>query len=158
MNRSSKQLWFVYSISTLVRVLCIDRLSKAWAVAELTTRRVWIPGVLELSLVRNTNIVFFVHVPVWVTVVLVLVILLVLVWVSLRAVRDGARWLATFLGLIMIGAASNVMDRLQFGAVTDFISVPFWSVFNVADIAIVIGVLGVAACMHFDKPRKTASL
>jgi hypothetical protein len=47
---------------------------------------------------------------------------------------------------------------VRLAAVSDFISVPFWSVFNVADIAIVIGVLGVAACMHFDKPRKTASL
>jgi signal peptidase II len=48
-------------------------------------------------------------------------------------------WLPT--GLLIGGAAGNLIDRLRDGAVTDFIDFPWWPAFNVADIAITFGVL-----------------
>lgn len=45
------------------------------------------------------------------------------------------------LGLELGGAVANLVDRLRFGQVTDFINVRIWPVFNVADSAIVVGVL-----------------
>jgi signal peptidase II len=51
-------------------------------------------------------------------------------------------WLPT--GLLLGGAAGNLIDRLHQGYVTDFIDLPLWPAFNVADIAIVAGVAGLA--------------
>jgi signal peptidase II len=48
-------------------------------------------------------------------------------------------WLPT--GLLIGGAAGNLIDRAREGAVTDFIDFPLWPAFNVADIAITFGVL-----------------
>ncbi len=48
-------------------------------------------------------------------------------------------WLPT--GLLAGGALGNVIDRVHQGYVTDFIKLPAWPVFNVADIAITFGVL-----------------
>jgi signal peptidase II len=48
-------------------------------------------------------------------------------------------WLPT--GLLIGGALGNVVDRLRDGAVTDFIKLPAWPAFNVADMAITFGVL-----------------
>ena len=48
-------------------------------------------------------------------------------------------WLPT--GLLLGGAAGNLIDRLRIGSVTDFIKLPHWPAFNVADIAITVGVL-----------------
>jgi signal peptidase II len=48
-------------------------------------------------------------------------------------------WLPT--GLLIGGAAGNLLDRVREGAVTDFIDFPAWPAFNVADIAITFGVL-----------------
>jgi signal peptidase II len=48
-------------------------------------------------------------------------------------------WLPT--GLLLGGAAGNLIDRIREGAVTDFIKLPHWPAFNVADIAITVGVL-----------------
>ena len=45
------------------------------------------------------------------------------------------------LGLQLGGAAGNLVDRLQFGHVTDFIDLRVWPVFNLADSAIVVGVI-----------------
>ncbi len=44
------------------------------------------------------------------------------------------------LGVLLGGAAGNLVDRLRFGAVIDFIDVPWWPTFNIADAAIVAGV------------------
>jgi signal peptidase II len=48
-------------------------------------------------------------------------------------------WLPT--GLLIGGAAGNLIDRLRLGAVTDFVKLPHWPAFNVADACITVGVL-----------------
>jgi signal peptidase II len=48
-------------------------------------------------------------------------------------------WLPT--GLLIGGAAGNLIDRVRDGAVTDFVDVSWWPAFNVADVAITFGVL-----------------
>jgi signal peptidase II len=48
-------------------------------------------------------------------------------------------WLPT--GLVLGGAVGNVVDRLREGAVVDFVKLPHWPAFNVADSAITIGVI-----------------
>jgi len=45
------------------------------------------------------------------------------------------------LGLILGGTIGNLIDRLRFGGVTDFISIGIWPAFNIADAAIVVGVI-----------------
>ncbi len=45
------------------------------------------------------------------------------------------------LGLILGGTIGNLIDRLRFGGVTDFISIGIWPAFNIADSAIVVGVI-----------------
>ncbi len=57
--------------------------------------------------------------------------------------RAESRWTALALGLIIGGAIGNVVDRLQYGAVVDFLDFHafgyHWPAFNVADSAIVLG-------------------
>ena len=48
-------------------------------------------------------------------------------------------WLPT--GLLLGGAAGNLIDRIRVGAVTDFVKLPHWPAFNVADICVTLGVL-----------------
>jgi signal peptidase II len=48
-------------------------------------------------------------------------------------------WLPT--GLLLGGAAGNLIDRIRLGGVTDFVQLPHWPAFNVADACITVGVL-----------------
>ena len=58
--------------------------------------------------------------------------------------RFGTGWFRqVVLGLILGGALSNGVDRLLQGHVVDFIDLHWWPVFNLADSAIVLGVIGV---------------
>ena len=78
--------------------------------------------------------------------VLIVVSILAAIGLSIWIRRTKAKLLATSLGLIVGGAIGNVIDRLAYGAVFDFIQFHIgdwsWYVFNVADAAIVAGVVG----------------
>jgi len=54
---------------------------------------------------------------------------------------------ALSLGAALGGAAGNLFDRLWRGGVVDFIDLGFWPVFNIADVAIVAGVVTALACL-----------
>jgi len=58
------------------------------------------------------------------------------------------------LGLLIGGSMGNMIDRLSQGRVTDFIDVGAWPVFNIADCAIVIGVVLIAANLIFSVKRE----
>jgi signal peptidase II len=57
-------------------------------------------------------------------------------------------WLVRLsLGLQLGGALGNLLDRLRYGHVVDFVDIGFWPIFNVADVSIVSGVAILAYCL-----------
>jgi lipoprotein signal peptidase len=70
---------------------------------------------------------------------------------ALRAVSRGrlAVWIP---GLLVGGASSNLTDRLLLGSVRDFLATP-WAVVNLADLAVVAAVIGVAITRPTRRPR-----
>jgi signal peptidase II len=60
-------------------------------------------------------------------------------------------WLPT--GMLLGGAAGNLIDRLRIGSVTDFVKLPHWPAFNLADIAITLGVLALVYVLE-GPPRR----
>jgi signal peptidase II len=62
-------------------------------------------------------------------------------------------WLPT--GMLLGGALGNVIDRIRDGAVTDFIKLPAWPAFNVADVSITFGVL--VLLYVTERPRHAAA-
>ena len=67
--------------------------------------------------------------------------------------RRPLLWLPT--GLLLGGRCGNLIDRIRVGAVTDFIKLPLWPAFNVADMAITFGVL--ALLWVLEGPRRPAT-
>lgn len=90
--------------------------------------------------------------------VLIVVSILASIGLSLWIRRTKARLLAVSLGLIVGGAIGNVIDRLAYGAVFDFIQFHVgnwsWYVFNIADAAIVAGVIGLLYDSFILEPRR----
>ena len=62
-------------------------------------------------------------------------------------------WLPT--GLLIGGAAGNLIDRVRDGSVTDFVKLPHWPAFNVADMAITVGVIALVFVIEAS-PRQGA--
>ena len=61
------------------------------------------------------------------------------------------------IGLQLGGAFGNLFDRVAFGAVTDFIDVGWWPIFNIADSSICVGMATlIIVLLFFDRNRQTA--
>jgi len=122
-------------------VLVADQLTKALVRSSLDVgqRRALVAFV---DLVRTTNegVAFGVlggGGPL-VAVVVAAAVVALLVYFALHAAKPLA-WLPT--GMLIGGSLGNVIDRVREGAVTDFVKVPHWPAFNVADVAITLGVV-----------------
>lgn len=76
--------------------------------------------------------------------------------------RAETPWVAVALGAVVGGAVGNVIDRLRFGAVVDFVDAHAWGwhwyVFNIADAGIVCGVAVLLADALFRRPPEAKSL
>ena len=109
----------------------------------------------KLSNVRNDGVAFGLLGGAG-TLVLVLTLVTMAVLLGYFAVRtnDQGAWLA--IGLVMGGAAGNLIDRIRLGAAIDFIDPPAWPAFNIADVAIVTGVflLGLSILAVPDHDRE----
>lgn len=99
-----------------------------------------IQSVFHLTLVRNEGIAFgyFDHFGIWL-VILIAVCIAVLLIYSLRLPGQDVYHRLAY-GLVLGGAVGNLMDRVRFGHVVDFLDFRIWPVFNVADTFITIGV------------------
>lgn len=130
---------------TLALVGC-DHATKAVAAATLGRRGAVsvIPGVLDLQYAENRDTAFSLlrghSFPGKGTLLVVMatLALLAMAWAWWRRRRAALPEQAAY-ALIVAGALGNVIDRMRRGYVVDFIKIPRWPVFNVADIAIVAG-------------------
>ena len=98
-------------------------------------------GVLRIRQVRNPGTAFGIipgsSWPLFLVSILVFLALLLVLW---RWGGPGSTAFQLGMGLIIGGAIGNIIDRIALGAVVDFIDFGFWPVFNLADLAIVVGV------------------
>jgi len=137
-------------LSLSLLVLVLDQLSKLWVVANFDLyESIQLIPQLNFTYVHNTGAAFSFLSSAggwqrWFFVGIALVASISLsVW--LTRLKPSERWMAVTLSLILGGAIGNVLDRIAYGYVIDFIDVYYqawhWPVFNIADCAISVGVL-----------------
>lgn len=129
-------------IAVAAGVVALDRVLKFLALTQWTDRRVeLLPGV-RFTFLLNKGIAL--GVPLTGTVALVFILLLflaLLTWFVLTVRRRD--WIrSSILAAVLLGAGSNIVDRLFYGGVVDYLQVVFPSVINLADVLIVAGIGG----------------
>jgi signal peptidase II len=162
-----KSHWSDYLLIILVAVLIVtsDQLAKVWVRAHVALGGDWLPDQLAwlmpyarirfwynsgaaFGIFANGNYVFM---------VLAIIVAGAILYYFPRVARNDW-WLRLALILQFSGAVGNLTDRIQFGHVTDFISVGNFAIFNIADSCISVGVvvliLGVWITEMRDKRRR----
>ena len=122
-------------------VVVLDQATKALVRAnvEVGDSDGVLPGV-QLVHARNDGVAFNVLAGgSWLVVVVVALAVVALVAYFATHLDKPLMWLPT--GMLLGGALGNIIDRVRDGAVTDFVKLPAWPAFNVADISITLGVL-----------------
>ncbi|MCX5616569.1 signal peptidase II [Bombella sp. TMW 2.2559] len=138
--------WRLIGLATALIVLFVDQMSKEWVLywLDLPLRRTMpVVPCLNFTMVWNYAVTFgmFGGHGRWLFIVISLLAVLGLLVVLVRSRR---RLVSLSCGGIIGGAIGNVIDRLRYGAVVDFLHFHIgdwsWYVFNIADSAIVCGV------------------
>lgn len=159
MNRFIRgaRFWF---ISSAVLALVLDQLSK-WLVLRSETLHVphqVLGNALRFSLTMNPRGLFGMsYGPVWMHYTLPIVVVGFVIYLGLRS---PDRWFGIGLGMILGGGVgNNLIDRVRFGAVVDFIDMGIgntrWYTYNLADAFAVAGVIMLLAheFLGWGKPR-----
>lgn len=125
-------------------VIALDQGAKAAIEAHLLTgEHAHVLGPLELTLAHNSGVAF--GLAGGGGIALVALTLAALVFVGVLFARDPGRpWMWVAVGLLAGGALGNLIDRVRADAVTDFIDILSWPPFNLADVAITLGVVVLA--------------
>lgn len=100
-----------------------------------------IPDIFHITHVQNPGAAFgMLANRTWFFVLITLVVVIAVIFYYRHLAKEQGlmRW---GLALMVGGALGNLTDRLRTGLVTDFLDFRFWPVFNLADTAIVIGVI-----------------
>ena len=134
-------------------VVALDPILKQWVVSEIARgedRNVFF-GV-DLTYVRNEGVAFGAlgDGGALIVVLTASALALLLVYFALHANRPGL-WLPV--GAVLGGALGNLADRVRDGSVIDYLDPILWPAFNLADAAIVLGILGMLYVI--EAPRGT---
>jgi signal peptidase II len=131
------------SVLIAILIVVLDQLTKAWALSALDDRDIELFWTLQLNLARNSGMAFSRGEGLGPVIGVVALVVVAALLVSLR--RQTSPYGTIAVGLVIGGAAGNVIDRLfrspgwLRGAVIDFIDLQWWPIFNVADMAITVG-------------------
>ena len=128
-----------------IGVIAVDQLIKHWAVTSLgTDREIELFWTLQLNLAFNNGMAFGQGQGLGPVIAVLATLVIVYLLVSLRT--EASRMSTAGMGLLIGGAAGNLIDRLfrgddgfLQGAVVDFIDFQWFPIFNVADMAINVG-------------------
>lgn len=159
---SPKIKWFVIA---LLLSVALDQGTKIWARQSLKPHRpavvTVIPGFFELEYAENTGSAFSLlrgRPEARYILFGFGVVALVVVGLYLKKAKPEQRRLAAELGLLAGGAIGNLIDRAIYGHVTDFIlwraGDHRWPNFNIADAALVVGIIGLMIDMKPEEKKK----
>src|SRR3954470_8139248 len=139
----AKERGWALALATVGAVVVLDQMTKAWVRASVDPHeKINVFFLLDITRVKNTGVAFGALSGSGTLVfVAVLAAMAGLLAYFATHVRDRGLWLPV--GMVFGGALGNLADRVRIDGVTDFIDPVLWPAFNVADVCIVLGVLGV---------------
>ncbi len=137
-------------IPLFVGIVLTDILTKYWV--NISNPEFFVIGnILRITHVKNTGVAFGTPLPgITFLIPLILLGMSIFLWKSWNKISEKEK---TGYLLIITGGFLNALERTIFGSVTDFISVQYFSVFNVADVAITSWVIFLFSELLF-KPKK----
>lgn len=139
-------------------IFLLDRISKALALKLLIPNQPFpvIKNFFYLTLVYNRGAAFGIFKGKIIFFILVTILAAVLIYINLRKHKSKNNYSYNIaLVLILAGGLGNLIDRIFYGHVIDFLDFRFWPVFNVADSAITVGAFILGWSLFFRQKNKT---
>jgi signal peptidase II len=117
----------------------VDRLIK-YLILKTPNQGLFLTKNIGIKLYLNQGLAFSLPLPNFINIILAALIIFILIGLLIKYYQANFSFLLA-LTLIIIGATSNLIDRIRFNAVIDLFSFFFWPAFNLADCYIIVGII-----------------
>jgi len=145
-HRRYKLRTFIFFLTGLI-IIAADQLTKNWIRVSLAPgQSLFDTGFFRIVRVHNTGAAFGIFPDQNLALIIFALVGIAVLFVYIFVVYRNYPSLDSLLGrigfgMILGGTIGNLIDRLYFGYVTDFLDFSYWPAFNVADPALIIGIL-----------------
>ena len=135
-------------------IIAFDQITKYLVSAHLADGKIitFIPGVVQFRYAVNTGMAFsMLSGARWIFVALTVIVCGGVMW-YMFANKCESLWMYWSLGVVVAGGLGNLIDRVRFGYVVDFIEPTFmnFAVFNIADSAVTLGAISLVAYLIYE--------
>ncbi len=142
----------------IILIVAFDRVTKILCTAYLKGKPAvtFIPKVVQFNYAENTGMAFSMFSGArWLFVALTLIVCGAALW-YLFSNRCNSLWEYWSIGVIVSGGLGNLIDRIMYAYVIDFIEPTFvnFAIFNIADSAVTLGAISLAACQLIGAFKK----
>ncbi len=147
-------------LGTTFLLITFDQLSKLWIRDNFAIGESWPEsGILRITHVTNTGASFGLFSNQSTVLAILSIAIIIGIIVIIRYITCITNLCMVASGLVIGGAAGNLIDRLRLGYITDFINFRLWGdvhwpVFNIADSAIVVGTILLAISLFLSSKRE----
>lgn len=140
----------VYFFTLTFFILVCDQFSKNWIIRQFEPGESWplIKDIFHLTYVRNSGAAFGIFAFRTSFFIIVSLFMIFLILYGERLFPRESSFLHIGMSLLLGGALGNLIDRIRYGYVIDFLDFKIWPVFNVADISLVIGIIFLVYGLH----------
>ncbi len=129
--------------STALFIVFLDQITKFLIKQNLQLNQSIpiIKNILHLTYITNTGSAFGLFKGLNVFFILFSIIVVIAIFYYIKKIVKSEKLLQFAIGLLLGGTIGNLIDRILYGAVIDFIDFRIWPVFNVADSAVTISII-----------------
>ncbi|HOV21259.1 MAG TPA: signal peptidase II [Candidatus Ratteibacteria bacterium] len=150
MNKKSIIIFFLVFFISLI----LDQFSKTLVLEIIKDGEVKITKYFSLIFVGNKGVLFglFSNLPMNIPIIIIsFFVILILCIYAINSSKES-KILHLFLGLVAGGIGGNLLDRIKYGYVIDFLDFKIWPVFNLSDVFIVSGTI--LTILYYIKRKK----
>lgn len=152
---SMKIRYYFMSAVIALATLILDQVSKSLAVQYVQQPFFIIPDFFSFEYHENTGIAFSLPAPQLFIIIATCALIAIGIYFAQKELNFQKPLTQILFGISCGGAIGNLIDRILFGSVRDFIAIGSYPVFNIADMGLTIGILGIVFfARQLSKPAK----
>ncbi len=135
---------YVVVFSTALAIILIDQLSKFFVRAnfQLSQSIPIISNIFHLTYINNTGAGFGILKAQALILIFISVAVIGIILYNFDKIKNNETLLQILVGFVLGGTIGNLIDRLSYGHIIDFLDFQIWPIFNFADSFVTIGVIG----------------
>ena len=140
---------YLIVFSTALIIVLLDQITKFFIKTNFQLNESFslIKSIFHLTYIQNTGAGFGILKSQTLILIFISLIVIGVILYYISSIKEKEKLLQILVGFVLGGTIGNLIDRLTYGFVIDFLDFQIWPIFNFADSFVTIGVIGLIICL-----------